>query len=298
MKVLKGLAFSLLSFLLFLSLSIFGLVLTLNYTILNQDFIICEVNKLDIPSLSRDLLSQQIPQDEPYIADVVDNTLTDLEPWIRDQIGNIVYSSYDYFLGKSQSLSLEISLEPVRDSFKNNLREAIMQSPPPELDGVPPVAVELYINEANQNIDEMIPPSFQFDESSLDTEILAQLEQVRQYIGYVQLAYKALIGFVLLLILGIILMNREIRSATRKLGIVFTTYGALEYAGIFVFKSLTRTQLPQLDITPLLKPWLLQVFNDFLGPLEIFSLSLLISGVALVIISFVYKPRQPVEALY
>jgi len=297
MKVLKGLAFSLLSLLLFLSLSIFGLVLTLNYTILNPDFVICEVNKLDIPSLARDLLSQQIPQDEPYIADVVDNTLIDLEPWIRDQIGNSVYSSYDYFLGKSQSVGLEISLEPLRDSLKDNLREAILRSPPPELDGAPPAAVELYISEAYRDIDEMIPPSFQFNESSLDTEVLAQLEQARQYIGYVQLAYKALIGFILLLILGIILMNREVRSATRKLGIVFTTYGALEYAGIFVFKNLTRTQLPQLDIPLPLQAWLPQLFNDFLVPLEIFSLSLLVSGVALIIVSFLYKPRQPTEAL-
>jgi len=63
MKVLKGLALSLLSFLLFLSLSIFGLALTLNLTILNPDFTVSELDRLDIPSLTKDLLSQQIPQD-------------------------------------------------------------------------------------------------------------------------------------------------------------------------------------------------------------------------------------------
>jgi len=80
MKVLKGLALSLLSFLLFLSLSIFGLALTLNLTILNPDFTVSELDRLDIPSLTKDLLSQQIPQDVPYIAEVVDNTIADLEP--------------------------------------------------------------------------------------------------------------------------------------------------------------------------------------------------------------------------
>ena len=123
MKILKVLALSFLSFLLFLSLSIFGLMLTLNYTILNPDFVICELNKLDIPSVARDLLSQQIPQDESYIAEVVGNTLVDVEPWAREQIDLGIRSGYDYLLRESKSLSLEISLESLRDSLKDNLRD-------------------------------------------------------------------------------------------------------------------------------------------------------------------------------
>ena len=52
MKVLKGLALSLLGTLLFLSLAVFGLVLTINQTILNPDFVVSQVNKLDISSLA------------------------------------------------------------------------------------------------------------------------------------------------------------------------------------------------------------------------------------------------------
>ena len=182
--------------------------------------------------------------------------------------------------------------------MKGNLREAILHSPPPELAGAPPAAVELYINQAYQDIDELIPPSFEFNESSLDPEILSQLMGVKQAIGYVQLAYKALIGFILLLILGIVLINREVRGASRELGIIFTTYGALEYIGIFVFKSFARTQLPQLDIPPPFQIWLLQLFKGFWVSLEIFSLSLLVIGIALIIVSFVYKPRQPEEASF
>jgi len=298
MKVLKVLALSFLSFLLFLSLSIFGLVLTLNYTILNPDFVIKEINKLDIQSLASDLIDDQLPQDESYIAEVVGNTLVDIEPWAREQIDLGIHSGYDYLLGKSNSLSLEVSLEPLRDSLKANLRAVILQSPPPELNGAPPSVVELYISEADQNIDEMIPLSFQFNEASLDTDVLFQLEQIRQYISYAQVAYIALIVFILLLILGIILMNREVRGATRKLGIVFTTYGALEYAGVFIYKNIARIQLPSLDIPSTFKIWLLQVSKDFLVPLEIFSLSILVFGIALIIISFVYKTRQPAEVSF
>ena len=293
MKFLKVLAISLLSLLLFLSLSVFGLALTLNYTILNPDFVISELDRLDISSLTKDWLNQQIPQDEPYIAEVVDNTITDLEPWIRDQTRTSIYSTYDYLLGKSESLSLIISLEPVKDSLKDNLREAILKSPPPELAGATPATVELYINEAYQYIDELIPLRFEFNESSLGPEVLAQLGQARQYIGYFQLGYKLLIGFILLLILGIILINREVRGATRKLGIIFTTYGAFEYLGIFIIKNLAGTQLTKLDVPAQLQTLLPQLLSDFLAPLEIFSICIMVAGVALIIVSFVYKPRQP-----
>ena len=293
MKFLKGLALSLLSFLLFLSLALFGLALTLNHTILNPDFVISELDRLDISSLTKDWLNQQITQDEPYIAEVVDNTITDLKPWIRDQTRTSIYSTYDYLLGKSESLSLVISLEPVKDSLKDNLREAILKSPPPELAGATPATVELYINEAYQYIDELIPLRFEFNESSLGLEVLAQLEQARQYIGYFQLGYNLLIGFILLLILGIILINREVKGATRKLGIIFTTYGAFEYLGIFIIKNLAGTQLTKLDVPAQLQTLLPQLLSNFLAPLGMFCIGLMVAGVALIIVSFVYKPRQP-----
>ena len=280
-------------FLLSLSLFIFGLALTLNYTILNPDFAISELDRLDIPSLTKELLSQQIPQDEPYIAEVTNNTIADLEPWIREQMRAGIYSGYDYMLGKSQSLSLVIPLEPVRDSLKSNLREAILQTPPLELAGAPQAAIELYINEAYLYIDELIPPRFEFNESLLSPAVLLQLEQVRQGIGYFQTGFGILIGFTLLLILGIILINRQVRSITRELGIIFLAYGAFEYIGILVAKSLAGRQLPQLDIPPPLQAWLPQFFNNLLAPLEIFSIGLLSIGIALIIVSFVYKPRQP-----
>jgi len=295
MKFVKGLALSLLSFLLFLSLSIFGLALTLNNTILNPDFVVSELDRLDISSLTKELLSEQIPPEEELIAEVLTDTIADLEPWIKEQVNTVIYSSYDYLMGRSQSLSLVISLEPLRDSWKSNLREAVLRSPPPELAGVPPAVIELYIN---QSIDEIltnlqITPTFEFNESSLSPEVLAQLEQVRQAIGYFQAGYKAVIGFILLLIPGIILINRQVKGATRGIGITFLTCGVPWYAGIFVAKYLAGTQLAQLDIPSQLQTWLPQLVDDFLVPLEMFSIGLLAGGVALIIVSFLYKPRQP-----
>jgi len=300
MKFLKVLALSLLGFLLFLSLSIFGVVLMLNLTIFNSDFIVSEFDELDISSLTKDLFHQQLILGESYMTEAVDNTITELEPWIKEQIHTSIYSGYDYLLGRRQGLNLEIPLAPLKDSLKNNLRKAILQSPPPELTGAPSTAIELYISEAQHYVDEMIPPRFELNESSLSPEILSQLIEIKQAIGYVQLTYKILIALILLLILGIVLLKREVRSTTRELGIIFTAYGALEYLGIIIIKRLAGAQLPQLGIPSPLQDWLPQFLKDALVPLEIFSLSLLIAGVALLVVSFVYKPRQPseVEAIH
>jgi len=300
MKFLKVLALILLGFLLFLSLSIFGVALMLNLTIFNSNFIVSEVDELNISSLAKDLFHQQLILSESYMTEAVDNTITELEPWIKEQIHTSIYSGYGYLLGKRQSLNLEIPLAPLKDSMKNNLREAILQSPPPELTGAPSTAIELYINEAQQAVDEMIPPRFELNESSLSPEVLSQLTEVKQAIGYVQLTYKVLIALILLLILGIVLLKREVRGTTRELGIIYTTYGAFEYLGIIIIKRLAGAQLPQLGIPLPLQDWLPQFLRGVLLPLEIFSLSLLIAGVALIVVSFVYKPRQPseVEAIH
>ena len=293
MKFLKGLALSLLSLLLFLSLSIFGLALTLNYTILNPDFVVSALNKLDISSLAGELLSQQIPQEGDFMAEAMDNTIADLEPWVKEQVNANIYPSYDYLMGKSQSLNVVISLEPVKDTLKQNLREAILNSPPPEFKGLPQAEVEQYFNKFYQDFTKNIPTTFEFNESSLSPQGLAELEQVKRGISYFQLGYKALIGFILLLILGIILINREVKGATRGLGTTFLTYGILEYAGIFAAKYFAGAQLPQVEIPTSLQAYLPQLLGDFLAPLAMFSIGIGIAGVILLVVSFVYKPREP-----
>jgi hypothetical protein len=138
----------------------------------------------------------------------------------------------------------------------------------------------------------------------LGTEVLAEiaealaeaegaLEQARQYVGYFQLGYKILIGFILLLILGIVLINRQVKGATRSIGIPFLSCGVVGYISALITKHLAETQLTRLDIPTWLQSWFPQLLDNFLAPLEIFSICLMIAGIALLIVSFVYKPRQP-----
>ncbi len=272
MKFLKGFALFILGSLLFLSLSTFGIAFMLNQTILNPDFIVSQVERLDIPSLAEDMLSEQISlEGEELTGEVVSNTIADLEPWLKEQAGDAAYAFYDYLEGRSQSLSLEISLEPVKQSLRENLGE----------------------DEYYQQIAQEIPSTFELNETSLPAESMALLEQAKQIIGYFNLSYTALIGIILLLILLIIIVHREVRGSTRTIGVNFLTCGALSYLGVFAAKYLSNMLLPQADMPPYIQTWLPQLLKDILAPLEMYSIGLAAVGVILLIVSFVYKRRQP-----
>ncbi len=246
MKFLKGLALSLLISLLFLSISAFGLAFTLNHTILNPDFVVSQIDRLDISSLAAEVITEEIPQEElratlidtitklepkvkeqvsaaiysvydyllgksqsldlalmlhntildsdfiaslvdeldisslageflseqlteeipeemEYLEEYLDDVIVELEPWIKDQVSIAIGPIVDYLLGESQSLNVVISLEPVRESLKDTLREAFLESPPPELAALPPAALELLFDKFYPEFSKQIPPTFEFE---------------------------------------------------------------------------------------------------------------------------------------
>ena len=128
MKVLKGFGLGILGLLLFLSLSVFGIVFMMNSTLLSPRFVTAEVDKIDIPGLVRDLtekqISGQLPQEATIIKESLYAVISAQEPWIKEQLNTAIYSGYDYLLGKSDRLSIVISLEPLKASLRDSLWQA------------------------------------------------------------------------------------------------------------------------------------------------------------------------------
>jgi len=304
------------------------LALTLRNTSLSSDFVVSLVNELDISSLASEFLGEQLLEDIPeeleFLVEHLDDAIAELEPTIKEELIAAADPILDYLLGESQSISIVISLEPITENLEDTLREAFLESPPAELAGLPLARIEQYFDEYFGELTEMTPSAFELDETLFGTEIPAQiaealaeaeeglgearqditealteaeerLEEARKYIGYVQLGYKLLIGLIVLLIAGIVLLNRQVKSATRKVGTIFLTYGVLWFAGILIAKYfIKKAQLPWTEIPPSLEAQLPQLVNDFSAPLQWFSLGLLIGGVVLIAVSFVYpRWRQP-----
>jgi hypothetical protein len=389
MKVLKGFALGILSLLLFLSLSVFGLAFMLNRTALNPHFISAELERLDVSSLVEEIISEQppssnfppemrtaliqttdklepklkqetsvaissvydyllgktksldlalilkdtvlnkefvaslvqeadaaylfkqyikdkltegIPPDQQQLVPYLDEAIPELEPWIEEQASIAAEPVVDYVLGESPTLRVVVSLESMKAILKTSMSEAFLRSPPPELAAASPAELGRYFNDYYQQFAAQIPATFVIDESVLGPDIPASvtqalanaesgLAQARLIIGYFQLGYILLIIFILLLIAGIVLIYHEVRGATRELGITFLTCGALDYIGILIGKYLLRTYFPVDNLPSSLQSWLPQLAIDCLQPLQMLSLGLAIGGIALIIVSFVYRPR-------
>lgn len=292
MGLAKQAAIGFLSFLLFLSLSAFGLGFTANRTILNPDFVIYQLDRLDVPSLVEEMLIERIPEEMGFMAEYLDDVVADLEPWIRDQVSTAVYAGHDYLLGKSESLSLVIDMEPMKETVRDSLWQALLESPPPEPSGIPSAEVERYFNEFYQEFSEQIPPTIEINESMIGPEIMARLEQARRYIGYLQLAYRISIGAIAGIIVGLIFLHRRVRGATRSIGIPCLTCGISIYVSTVVFKYLAGMQMIQIGLPAQLQAWLPQFLNDSLAPMQMFGIGLMAAGTALLIVSVVYKRRQ------
>jgi hypothetical protein len=292
MQVLKGLITGILSFLLFILLAAFGLVFTLHSTVLNADFVVSEINKLDISSLVEEIAAEQLQQADQYVVDVINDVIVEIEPWIKEQASIVIHSAYDYALGRSDNLNITIDLEPVKAQVKEKLRTALIESPPVELQGRPPSEVDQYFNDFSREFDKEIPATYEIDRDSLPAEVWNVLQQIRHYSGYYRLAYWGLIGIMVLLILLIFLIQRNARGTSRSLGTTFLLYGALEFAGLWLTRNYVSPFLKIPDTPPSLQSWIQQVFNDILGPLQILSLGLLGAGIILIGLSFYFKGEQ------
>ncbi|MFC2036064.1 hypothetical protein ACFLUJ_08120 [Chloroflexota bacterium] len=299
------------------------LALTLRNTILTSDLAVSLVNELELSPLATEFLGEQligsIPEEMEFLAEQLDDTIAELEPTIKEALVAATDPLLDYLLGESQSISIVISLEPVIAEVEDILSDTFMESLPDELAGLPQSILDQYLDDFFGELAEVIPATFELDESLIDPEIRTQitealadveseleqvryditealvdaedaLEEARQYVGYFQLGYKLLIGLIVLLIAGIILINRQVKNTTRGLGITFLTYGVIEFAGVLVTKHFARIETLPIDIPVFLEEFLVQLANDFVAPLQMFSLGLLIGGIVLIIVSFTY-PR-------
>ena len=178
--------------------------------------------------------------------------------------------------------------------------------PPDELEGLPSEELEQAFDAFwAEFTEEMLPMPFQIDETvigedaplqiaSFTSEAETVLSQVREYVGYVRLAYILSIVVSVLLIAGIVLIYRNVRGSTRTLGIVFMAAGLVLLVLALIGKNVGGEQMLQAMVgTPQqLQVWASQVLVDLLAPLQWLGVGFMAGGVGLLVASFVYKPSQ------
>ncbi len=280
------------------------LATTLGNTILAPELTISIIEDFDLSSLTRELLVEELPLElapgefpvEPYMDDVA----AELEPWIKEQMTNAVSPVYDYILGKTQALELVISLEPVKEKLGDSLRQAFLESPPPELAGLTTTQLEQEFGRLYAQFSPQIPSAIELVESTPQiqaevgkaiTEAEAALTEARKAISYYQAGFGMLIGAILIVIAGIILINRNVRGSSRILGIVLLVYGLFEVTGVFIARSIIRTQLPT-DVPSSIQTWLTKLADSSMSPLLIFSIIAMVAGAVLIAVSLLYRKKE------
>ncbi len=290
MNIVRGIFSGILSFILVVALVALGIALTINHTILNPDFAISEIDKLDVQSIIVEQVKSQLPEGVPYMAEIFDEVVAELEPWLKEQTTEVIYAGYAYLEG-DEDLNIIIPLEQVKSSIKDNLAQAMRESPPPELEGLPQEQLELVIELACAQVDSQIPQQFEINEALLGAEIVTQLQKAKEIVAYIKLGYKVLIGLSALLVLLIALIQWwRAKSIARFTGIAFTIAGVISLIVALVSKSIIFQIIPA-DIPAELTALLPQLISDISHPLLIYSIGILVVGIGLIVLSV--KLRAP-----
>jgi len=364
MNVLRGLGTAILSLLLFLCLTVFSVAFLLQSTVLNPDFVVKQVDRIDVSEivdeLAGDLFSQDLPGEAQFLQEAVYNIIDDQEPWLKEQFRYVINTAYDYLLSDTDTLEITIDLAAVKAGLKESIWDSLTEqaadwlpdvvtnelSPyidehfdeytglipdeyvPPGITDLPEEQLmgflDLYLQDIGQEIEqqdlmpeitgllevllkpyyddyadeflEVVPAQIEWNEDNIPADVMDQLLMAREYIGYFQAGFYWLI-FIMVVLAGLIfLVNWNVRNACRALGIDLIVFGALDLIGVIAARLANPLDMIP-DMPATFESWLTALYNDVLSIMMWFSIGILIIGIALLVVSFVVKPK-PSEAAY
>jgi hypothetical protein len=294
MKVLKGVALGLAGFFLFIGLLLLGITFNVNSTVLNSHFVVTEIEKLDLATVAQQILNDNdlSSSDQSYVF-AINKTLNQNKLWINQQIESSVGSFYYYLLGKTETLDITITTEPIKQSFSHNLTQIYTQSPPPDYQRLSSSEQNAYLDQIQQDIANNIPSTITINQDNIPSDIWQTIQTAKEITDYIRTAYFALIALCVVLILLIILITREIKAASLSLGITFLVAGVLSITSLIMMQLFVPSSIPTNDVPVQIRNWLIQLISDYLSPWKIYSIILLVLGVLLVATSFFFHGKQP-----
>ena len=302
------------------------LATVLRDTLLSTEFVIDLLTELDVASLSSDFLREIIADNLPEEVDIPDDRLDEaiaaLEPAINEAMTAATDPVLDYLLGQATTLSVAVSLDTVMEDVEDILREAFLDSAPA---GLSQSERDRLLDEFLSEATAAIPSTVELDETVFGSDITNQitdaladaedgltearneiaeaireaeetLEEPRLYVGYFLSGYMVLLALIAVCVLAIIALHRQVRGATRQLGITALTCGILEFAVVLLGRNFAVAKLAEVDIPQAVQGLPELLINDVTAPLQTLSIGLIAVGVILIAVSIVYprmRQKQP-----
>ena len=280
---------------------------TLRSTLLSDPFVYELIDNTDLAGLLAQIISEglenaDIPAEFEPLVDRVEPILIKAEPQLKDQLKAAAPDILDYILGLRDGFTVSFSLDPVVDELTQEVKTILHINP--LFSGLSDAQIDDYID---RNLPQLVDISeaFTFDQDTLGTdaqltEVIREAEdslaEVRPYILMFQTYFIWLIVFIIVVAGGIVGLNLSVRQATRAVGAVLLAYGFIEFVPLVIFKFIGGNYLSDgnfAGVPAYLETYAQQAAFDAIAPLFWFSLCCLIAGIALIVVSFVYRPSEP-----
>jgi hypothetical protein len=295
MKFLKGLAVTIVGFLLFLSLSAWSTAFMLKQTLANPDFVVAEINKLDTAKLGKEMIGDQIKEQLPTdlnLSGAIDEIFDEMAPWFKQEMNAVTYTIFDYLGGKTRHLSVDISLEPVKTTAENKIRQALVQSPPPEIAALPAAQQPQLIDQYVQQYVSQVPDNFSFTENSFPAQYHGIISYLKWAVTNLNLIFWGLIGLMVLWVLCLFALYRDVKGFSRSLASPLLSVGVLGFAGTWVTEHLILPQAGTSGLPPELGRWTTQFMVDVGAKMNVLYISLGVAGIILFLLSIFWRRKE------
>jgi len=296
------------------------LATTLRNSIASNKLINTLIDKLPLASLGTEMISEQldkqnIPDEYKPLLDFIEPSLKAAEPDLKEQLKNAAPPVLDYLLGKIKSVKVTISLQSVYDNLIAASRDYYAKNLPPEASALTQSERDQIINGLVEEFKNQLPTDlfvkYVIDETVIGPtapeEIASGIKSAESALAnivpYVKLFHKYFIILIIvtvLLVAAIVLIFRSVKKSTRTLGSIFLLYGVPELGGLLFGKYVLQTEVfPSLAspgasggyVYPEIARFLQEITFDVMSPLEKFIIGIIILGIALLIISFLYRRK-------
>ncbi len=274
----------------------FGLVLTINVTLLNSSFAYGEVQKLNVPAVVHELVGESTPSGEKYFISGIDKAISDIKPWLDQQIHNVIFSSYDYLSGRADGINVSIDTADIRQTLVKSLTTSYLENAPSQYTSLPADQKTRYLSDLQNQFLDAFPATVDINQDSIGESGMHTLQQIRTIVSYIHAVYFTLIVACVLFILAFILLQRKMRDIFRALGLVFLASGLVVTISFFIIRLVAPQTVVGSNLPVEIQNWVPRVIMDTISPLMIFGISLLATGLVVCVISFfLHRVDRPVS---
>ena len=274
-----------------LCLVVLGPAITLWQTVLNPEFVASKLDVVDAPALMADRLKQELPQGTEWLEPIIDTATADLESWANEQVAVVATAATAYLKGEREFRAV-ISLTEFKSYLQTHLDELLTGLPLDELFNLPPGQMDMFLQVVGGQIATLAPDTLVIDETSLDAETMSALQTGRAYTATLRtvLTLTPIVALVMALVIALVQRFRP-RPTLRYLGIPLAIAGATCLVLAFLIPSLVWGQVAG-QLPPEVASVVPGIVNDCCTPLFVYSAALILVGLGMVGLSFLFRPTE------